>query len=143
MEGAHRVSLVPLAWLRPHEAYVEDRVQELERRFAHTRRVDYAVVADARTGTVIDGHHRLETLRRLGASLVPAVLVDYMDPGITVRTWRDGESAPTKAEVVARAADGRLYPPKSTRHDFVRVLDPVDVPLEDLGVAPPRALPRA
>lgn len=131
-----RPSLVPLSWLKAHEAYVEDRVQELTRRFAQTGRVDYAVVADARTGTVIDGHHRLETLRRLKAELVPAVLVDYLDAAITVRCWREGEPAPTKEEVVARAAKGRLYPPKTTRHDFVRVLDPVDVLLEELGVAP-------
>lgn len=136
------MSLVPLEWLKAHEQFVEDRVQELTRRFTQSGRVDYAVVADARTGTVIDGHHRLETLRRLHARLVPAVLVDYLDPAITVRCWREGEAAPTKEEVVERARAGKLYPPKTTRHDFVRVLDPVDVPLEDLqaGAAPtPRA----
>lgn len=140
MERAHRASLVPLDWLKAHEEHVEDRVQELLRRFEQTGCVDYAVVADARTGTVVDGHHRLETLRRLGARLVPAVLVDYMDPAITVRAWREAEKAPTKEEVVARAAKGQLYPPKTTRHDFVRVLDPVDVPLDVLrGEAPVRA----
>lgn len=133
MEPARRVSLVPIEWLKAHEAYVEDRVQELTRRFQQTGRVDYAVVADADTGTVIDGHHRLETLRRLGARLVPAVLVDYTDAAITIRSWRETERAPTKAEVVDRAARGALYPPKTTRHDFVRVLDPVDLPLSELG----------
>lgn len=137
MEPARRVSLVPLEWLKAHEAYVEDRVEELTRRFQQTGLVDYAVVADERTGTVIDGHHRLETLRRLGARLVPAVLVDYMDGGITVRAWREQERAPTKGEIVARAAKGELYPPKTTRHDFVRVLDPVDLPLSELGAALP------
>lgn len=128
---------MPLEWLKAHEEFVEDRVQELTRRFQASGRVDYAVVADVRTGTVVDGHHRLETLRRLGARLVPAVLVDYLDEAITVRCWREDEPAPTKAEVVERAAAGRLYPPKTTRHDFVRVLDPVEVPLADLGVSPP------
>ena len=136
------MSLVPLEWLKAHEEYVEERVQELTRRFTQTGRVDYAVVADARTGTVIDGHHRLETLRRLRAQVVPAVLVDYMDPDITVRCWRENEVAPTKAEVVERARAGRLYPPKTTRHDFVRILDPVDVPLAELQASAAPA-PRA
>lgn len=127
--------LVPLAWLKPHEDYVEERVRELTDRFRRAGCVDYAVVADRDTGTVIDGHHRLETLRRLGARLAPAVLVDYMDPSIGVRNWRPDEPAPDKREVVARAAKGRLYPPKTTRHDFVRALDPVDVPLADLVAA--------
>jgi ParB-like chromosome segregation protein Spo0J len=131
------VEIVPLAWLRPHEEYDEARVQEVLRLFTTRRSVDYAIVADRATGTIVDGHHRYEALRRLGAARAPALLVDYADPSITVRTWREDERAPTKAEIVARAREGRLYPPKSTRHDFVRALKPVDVPLEELGVPSP------
>lgn len=123
-----------MSWLKAHERYVEERVRELTDRFRRAGCIDFAVVADRATGTVIDGHHRLETLRRLGATHVPVVLVDYMDPAITVRNWRPDEPAPSKAEVVVRAERGELYPPKTTRHDFVRVLDPVDVPLDLLGV---------
>lgn len=126
---------VPIEWLRAHEEYVEARVQELMDRFRKSGKVDYAIVADRKSGTVIDGHHRLETLRRLGAKEAPVVLVDYMDPVITVRNWRPQEPAPTKEEVVQRAAEGKLYPPKTTRHDFVRILDPIDVPLEMLGAS--------
>lgn len=131
-----RVELVPIGFLKAHEEHVESRVVELTERFRRMGCVDYAVVADRRTGTVIDGHHRLETLKRLGAESVPTVLVDYMDESITVRNWRPDEPAPTKEEVLRRAAEGRLYPPKTTRHDFVRVLQPVDVPLSMLGAAP-------
>lgn len=127
----------PIAWLKAHEEYVEARVVELLDRFRRTGCVDYAVVVDQATGTIIDGHHRYEALRRLGAALVPVHLVDYMDPAITVRSWREDERAPTKEEVVARAAKGLLYPPKTTRHDFVRVLHPVDVPLAQLMAASP------
>lgn len=126
--------LVPLDWLKAHEQFIEARVVELLERFRRSGLVDYAVVADRATGTIIDGHHRLETLRRLGAKRVPAVLVDYADPRITVRSWRPDETPPTKADVVQRAAEGRLYPPKTTRHDFVRVIHPVDIPLAELGV---------
>ena len=131
MSAQHR--LVPIGWLKAHEQHVEQRVGELVHHFTVRECIDYAIVADERTGTVIDGHHRLEALRRLGAAMAPAFLVDYSDPGITVHTWREGEKAPSKEEVVARAAAGNLFPPKSTRHDFVRVLDPVDVPLARLG----------
>ncbi len=127
-----RPTLVALSWLKAHEEHVESRVAELVERFRRTGCVDYAVVADAQTGTVIDGHHRLEALRRLGARLVPAVLVDYRDASITVRSWREDERAPTKDEVLAHALAGKLYPPKTTRHDFVRLLEPADVPLATL-----------
>ena len=122
----------PITWLKAHEQYVEARVVELLERFQRTGCVDYAVVVDRATGTIIDGHHRYEALRRLGAALVPVHLVDYMDASITVRAWREHEPAPTKQEVVHRAAMGVLYPPKTTRHDFVRALSPADVPLRSL-----------
>lgn len=131
---------MPLSWLRPHEEYVEDRVVEVLRNFESRGRVDYAIVADIASGTIVDGHHRFEALRRLGASRVPVVLIDYADPAIKVHTWRENERAPTKEEVVQRAREGRLYPPKSTRHDFVRVLKPVDLPLSELGVAAARSV---
>jgi L-serine kinase (ADP) len=124
-----RVSLVPAGWLKAHEQHVEARVLEVLDQFRRSGVVDYAVVADVETGTVVDGHHRLEALKRLHAVLVPAYLVDYKDPQITIRNWREGEAVPTKEDVIRHAAEGKLYPPKTTRHDFVRVLDPVDVPL--------------
>ncbi|HET6405972.1 MAG TPA: transcriptional regulator [Candidatus Thermoplasmatota archaeon] len=130
MSGRH--VLVPLKWLKAHEQYVASRVEQLQHHFLHRDAIDYAIVADERTGTVIDGHHRLEALRRIGTTWAPAFLVDYRDPRISVHTWREGEKAPEKEEVVARAAAGDLFPPKTTRHDFVRQLDPVDVPLEAL-----------
>jgi hypothetical protein len=130
--SATRHVLVPLAWLKAHEQHVEQRVAELVHHFTLRGAIDYAIVADQDTGTVIDGHHRLMALRQLGARWAPVYLIDYNDPLISVHTWRDGEKAPSKEEVVARAARGDLYPPKSTRHDFVRMLDPVDVPLDDL-----------
>lgn len=133
--SARRPVLVPLAWLKAHEQHVDQRVAELVHHFQIRGAIDYAIVADERTGTVIDGHHRLMALRQLGAVWAPVFLIDYADPGITVHTWRDGEKAPSKEEVVAHAAQGKLYPPKSTRHDFVRMLDPVDVPLADLRAA--------
>ena len=127
-----RHKLAELSWLKAHEQFVEQRVAELVHTFQLRGAIDYAIVADERTGTVVDGHHRLEALRRLGAKLAPVFLIDYMHPSITVHTWRDGEKAPAKEEVLDRAARGDLFPPKSTRHDFVRVLDPVDVPLDAL-----------
>lgn len=127
-----RVSLVPLHWLKPHEAFVEERVLQVLDNFRRHGAVDFAVVADVATGTVIDGHHRLEALRRLSALFVPAFLVDYRDAAITVRGWREGEAVPTKEDVLQHAAQGKLYPPKTTRHDFVPVMDPVDVPLAEL-----------
>lgn len=131
-ERARRMSLVPLGWLKPHEQFVEARVREVLEGFRKAGVVDFAIVADLATGTVVDGHHRLEALRRLHAALAPVFLVDYNDASVTVRNWREDEAPVTKEDVLLHAAAGKLYPPKTTRHDFVRVLDPVDVSLSEL-----------
>jgi len=43
------------------------------------------LVVDASTMTLLDGAHRLEALRRLGASLVPVIAVDYTQ--VEVAGW--------------------------------------------------------
>jgi len=86
------------------------------------------VLVDIDTLTILDGHHRVSALRRLGARWVPAVLVDYMGELVRVESWRPGISV-SKEEVIARARRGLLYPPKTTRH---RVL--FELPRVDLGV---------
>lgn len=121
---------------------MEARVVEVLEQFLKSGCVDYAVVADAATGTVVDGHHRLEALRRMDAELVPVHLIDYKDPKIKVRNWREDEPPVTKEDVLRHAREGRLFPPKTTRHDYIRVLDPVNVPLEMLRADPRSVLER-
>jgi len=43
------------------------------------------LVVDAATMTLLDGAHRLEALRRLGASLAPVIAVDYLQ--VEVAGW--------------------------------------------------------
>jgi L-serine kinase (ADP) len=126
------IAFVPQQDLLAHEQVVEPRVQELVKLLQREKVVRLAIVADQATLVVLDGHHRLEALRRLGCKRVPAMLVDYQAPDIRVGTWRPGEVAPTKDEVVLQAKAGKLYPPKSTRHFFPWKLQEASVPLADL-----------
>ena len=126
------IQFVPADQLLAHEQVVQPRVEELVRVLQREQVVRLAIVADAKTLVVLDGHHRLEALRRLKCKRVPALLVDYQRPDIRVGTWRDGETAPTKDEVLRRAEQGKLYAPKSTRHFFPWKLQEQPVPLSDL-----------
>lgn len=126
------VQLVPAESLRPHEQVVPAKVEELARFLDREGVVRLAVVADEATRVVLDGHHRLAALKRLGCRLVPAILIDYLRPDVRVGTWRDGEEPPRKDEVVRHALDGKLYPPKTTRHFFPWRLREEPVRLDDL-----------
>lgn len=133
-----RFALVPVTELREHEQVVESRVAALAKRLVEDGHVDQPVVADARTGVVIDGHHRLSALRRLGAARAPVHLIDYMDPAVTLTTWRATDPPPTKEEVVRRAIERNPYPPKTTRHPDLYDLPKVRTALADLGCGPKR-----
>lgn len=126
------MALVPADRLRVHEQVVRPKVDELTAFLRREGQVKLAIVADAKTYVVLDGHHRLAALRALGAVRVPVLLVDYHDPAIRVGTWRAGERAPTKDEVLRQAELGKPYPPKTTRHFFPWKLQEEPVPLAKL-----------
>ncbi|MEM4865225.1 MAG: ParB N-terminal domain-containing protein, partial [Acidilobaceae archaeon] len=74
---AWRVVLVPIELLRPHEETEREKVLELVSLLKSSGEIRSTVLIDVKTLIVLDGHHRVEALRLLGCSLVPALLVDY------------------------------------------------------------------
>lgn len=76
------------------------------------------VIVDGRSLVILDGHHRVSVLRGLGCRLVPAYLVDYEDPEITVGAWRPEMMPVTKEDVIRAGRLQRPYPPKTSRHVF-------------------------
>ena len=77
MAARARVELAPLHTLQPHEHTIPSRVAEVLASIAGSGLVYKPIIVDADTYTVIDGHHRLQALRLLGARHAPVVLVDY------------------------------------------------------------------
>lgn len=123
--------LVALSTLRAHEEVEPEKVDELVTELSRSG-VFVEPIWVARDALVIlNGHHRVEALRRLGASKVPAWVIEYEGPLVTLERWSPGPPI-SKAEVVARAGEGRLYPPKTTRHRLAIELPACRVPLADL-----------
>lgn len=125
--------LLPLEVLRVHEEVVDADVAELVDALQVEGVVREPLWIDRASMTILNGHHRYNALRRLGARFAPAWLVDYNDPEIELGRWGPGPPL-TKAEVVQRAASGHPYPPKTTRHTIRHPLPHHGTPLEDLGV---------
>ena len=151
MSIVRKHALVNINELRPHEEIDEKHLEELLEEIVRDGILKKPVVADRETLVVIDGHHRVEALKRIGASKIPVVLVDYGDPKIVVKSW-NGSPPPSKDEVVERALKGRLFPPKTTRHVVVEeggekhvseLVGEENVPLTSLGARSSRAARRA
>ncbi len=81
------VVLMPLDALVPHEKTSKDRVQWLKNNILETSIIKRPLIVDENTYTVIDGHHRLEALRQLGARYAPVVLANYSQDIESIGTW--------------------------------------------------------
>ncbi|MCD6408897.1 MAG: ParB N-terminal domain-containing protein [Candidatus Verstraetearchaeota archaeon] len=81
------ISFEPLEKLRMHEEVIEHSLEKLVARIQRERVLKNPVIADSSSKTVIDGNHRVEALRRLGAKYAPVQLVEYHSSSIVVERW--------------------------------------------------------
>lgn len=131
------VSLASLAWLKAHEHVVSwDRVDGLRHATKTWDAYLEPLLVDAKTGSILDGHHRYHVGKQLGLACVPVVLVNYLeDDTITVDVWPNcGRDSLTKQEVIDMSLSDSLFPPKTSRHTFSDDLPPISVPLARLRV---------
>ena len=133
MNGGFRYALLPLGRLRAHEEIVPADVPSLIDILRSAGEVREPLLVADRTWVILNGHHRYQALRAMGARRAPAWVVDYDDERITLDRWGPGEPI-SKAEVVRRAAAGELFPPKTTRHRLSVDLPDRPTPLTELGV---------
>ncbi len=131
MTGLPEFQLVPLERLRTHERVDPRKVGELVGELERTGLFSEPIWVARGSWVILNGHHRAEALRRLGAKRVPSWVFDYESDAVELRRWTPGPPIP-KAEVVRRAAQGEPFPPKTTRHRITIELPARVVRLEDL-----------
>src|SRR3989344_45096 len=76
------------------------------------------LLVDAKTKTVLDGHHRCYAAHRLGLKSVPCYVVDYLkDQSVRVEGRRP-EIPVDKTNVIKMALSPKVFPHKTTRHEY-------------------------
>ncbi len=136
MSEPYAFRLVPLADLRAHEEIDAGDVPELARTIRALGEFDNPIwVADG-SWVILNGHHRVAAMRRLGAERIPAWVFDYTSDVIVLERWSAGPPI-SKAEVESRGRDGRLFPPKTTKHVLRVALPERRTRLVDLMPAAP------
>jgi hypothetical protein len=131
-----RFALVPIAELREHEEIEESDLPRLIEEIRALGQLEYPIWVAEGSHVILNGHHRVAALRRLGAVRAPAWLLDYHSPAVHVDRWSPGPPI-SKAEVERRAQDGLLFPPKTTKHIIDIDLRERPTPLSELMDAPP------
>jgi hypothetical protein len=73
--------------LKPHEETVAEDLKRLVDALKANPVLRHPIIADRRTGIVLDGTHRLAAIKQLNCNFIPSALVDYDDPQITIERW--------------------------------------------------------
>lgn len=131
MIRAPQFALVPIQDLHGHEQIDEEKVVELMAEIRRAGVLSEPIWVARGSLVILNGHHRVEALRRLGAPRIPAWLLDYETDLVSLEPWRPGPPI-TKAEVVRRGIAGHPFPPKTTRHKIRAELPAHATPLAEL-----------
>ena len=133
-----KYEIVPIDNLKPLEKVFPTHLRNLEKMIDKDGFVLKAIIADKKTGTILDGSHRYVYFLKNGYKEVPVHWVDYDDEDIRVGTHLshrfliDGDIGISKDECRKRALNGDLFSPRTTRHFFTFRKSDISLPLNKL-----------
>jgi len=116
--------IVSIDHLKPLEKVFLYHLKNLSEMILKEGIVHTPIIADKKSGIVLDGSHRYIFFLMNGYKEVPVKFVDYSDEHIRVgsrlihRYLVDGKIEISKKEVLRRGINGELFPPRTTRHFF-------------------------
>ncbi|MFQ5884296.1 MAG: ParB N-terminal domain-containing protein [Thermoplasmata archaeon] len=129
----YRFAIVEIERLREHEALQEDLLESCIEMLRDDGVFKYPILVDENYLVVLDGHHRVEALKRMGYTKIPVYLVDYWDEAIEVTTWPEAEIENiTKDMILDMGRSDSVFPAKTSRHIVNVKLEEHPVPLEEL-----------
>ena len=116
--NSEKVVFFEIEALREHEEIRPDYLEELKNEILLDGILKMPICIDKKTCIILDGHHRLQALKRLGCKKIPCVLVDYQSPDIRVIAWREGEQI-TKKKIIEIALSEKRMPSKTSKHMII------------------------
>jgi len=134
------IVFIELEELKEHEEIRPDYLEELKNEILSDGILKMPIAVDKKTYIILDGHHRLHALKKIGCKRIPVILFDYQSPEIEVLPHREGETV-TKEMIIRTALAGRRMPPKTSKHMIliegelrhISILETViNIPLEEL-----------
>jgi hypothetical protein len=134
------IVFIELEELKEHEEIRPDYLEELKNEILSDGILKMPIAVDKKTYIILDGHHRLHALKKIGCKRIPVILFDYQSPEIEVLPHREGETV-TKEMIIRTALAGRRMPPKTSKHmiliegelKHISILETViNIPLEEL-----------
>ena len=114
---------INIIFINPHELLWHERVKLHHAVFVLLkmfifRRFDTPILIDAKTKTILDGHHRCYSANRLGLKRVPCYPINYLEDDSIQVYGRRSDIFVDKREVLRVALSEKVFPHKTTRHIY-------------------------
>ena len=123
------LKLIKAASLLPHEETNKKRFKELLEKIRKNKFIT-PIVVDVNSLTILDGHHRVKIIKKMGYRDIPAYLVNYKQRAIKVLPRRKNYKV-NKKIIISRGVNGNLYPPRTTKH-IIKGLKNWKIPIDIL-----------
>ncbi|MFZ2189162.1 MAG: ParB N-terminal domain-containing protein [Candidatus Magasanikiibacteriota bacterium] len=114
-----KIKLLTINSLKPHEHISAKRVVEVVAMIKKAGKFTEPILVEKNTLVILDGHHRVEAMKKLGYEKIPARLVDYKKVEVSLR-HKNLSSHIIKEMVLYLASKNIILPQKTTRHLVVR-----------------------
>lgn len=128
---SYEIDFVACNQLRATEKHDPQKVIALTREISQVGVWRSALLVEPTLMAVLDGHHRLAAALRLKLARIPIVKVEYGDPRLRL-TSRRREVVVSPEAVLEAAISGRLFEPKTTRHQMDPPLPVLNIDLQEL-----------
>ncbi len=125
------IKIVLIEDLKPHEQVIEENLKKLIADLKRRKLIINPVIVDENNMVILDGHHRVAALKKLGYAKAPVYFVNYYDKSVRVVSRRKNIRIDKKL-VVARALANWLFPPKTTKHYIAGRPKKINVHLDEL-----------
>ncbi|MDO8493973.1 MAG: ParB N-terminal domain-containing protein [Deltaproteobacteria bacterium] len=124
-ELCHHIQIVPTQHCLPHEQVTPERVDQIVATIQKEKVLKNPVIVAPykERYVVLDGTHRFAAVQALQLPTILVYVVDYFSEDVQLLPPHQKET------VLERAVQGKLFPPKSTRHLIAKRPLRVDIDL--------------
>lgn len=119
------MDLIFINELKPHEETIKERLQEIKRKILNDKIIDFPIIVDKNTKTIIDWHHRYNACLELWIKKIPVFMVEYLSDEIKIEPFRKWENI-SKEIVLEYSKNKKLFPPKTTKHSYNFKIYPIN-----------------
>ncbi|KKP66277.1 MAG: ParB domain protein nuclease [Candidatus Roizmanbacteria bacterium GW2011_GWA2_35_19] len=125
-----KVTNIKISKIREHEAIDPNHLEKVKKMIFRSGFFKEPIVIDKKTLIVLDGHHRLNSCRKLGLKKIPCLLVNYLkDKKIRVIGRRDNIFV-SKNKVIEMGLSGKVFPHKTTKHRIPNRIKSLKIPIK-------------